>query len=870
MKQPEPIPPRLATRLLLYFLRDDLAEEVVGDLEEKFCLTARTISPSRAKINYWYQVLHYVRPFAIRKRSRSTINQYDMFRNYFKVSFRNLVSNKGYSFINIGGLAAGMAVAMLIGLWIYDELTYDQYFENYDRVVRVMQHQTFNGIKGSGSAVPLPLEAALRDEYGSDFKYIALARWPDQHILTRGDVKISKEGNFFQGDYPEILSLKMIKGTRSAFKDSKSVLLSQSTAIALFGNDDPLNQSIILDGDQDVKVAGVYEDFPANTTDAGLEFMANWDLVFAHSPWIKRAATQWGNNSFQLFAELAPGADLQAVSEKIKKVKQKHAERERQFEPEIFLHPMRDWHLRYHWENGKLSGGRIQMVWLFGIIGVFVLLLACINFMNLSTARSEKRAKEVGIRMTIGSMRKQLISQFLSESFLVVFLSFILAAVIVALSLPWFNTLADKNIVIDWLNPVFWIISVCFIIVTSLLAGSYPALYLSSFQPVKVLKGTFKMGRLASIPRKVLVVVQFTVSVTLIIGTIIVYKQLQFTKNRPVGYDREGLVMMLMKTPDFHGKFDVLRNELKNTGAIREMAQSSSPLTSIWSNSGGFSWEGKDPDLQTDFGTIYITHEYGKTIGWNVKAGRDYSREFSTDSSAIIVNEAAVKFMNVKNPVGMELAWGDQKFNIIGVVEDIIAQSPYDPVKPIVYILDYGNTEWIDLRLNPEKSTSECMALIETVFKRNIPSAPFDYKFVDRAYGEKFSAEERIGKLTSVFSVLAIIISCLGIFGLASFVAEQRTKEIGVRKVLGASVLSLWKMLSRDFVILVVVSCLLAVPIACYVLWQWLNNYKYHTDIAWWIPVAATGGAIVITLVTVSYQAIRAALMSPSKSLKTE
>ncbi|HEY9048037.1 MAG TPA: ABC transporter permease [Ohtaekwangia sp.] len=870
LKQPKLIPPRFATRLLLYFLRDDLSEEVIGDLEEKFYVTARTISASQARLNYWYQVLHYMRPFAIRKRSRTNSNHYDMFRNYFKVSFRNLVSNKGYSFINIGGLAVGMAVAMLIGLWVYDELSYDRYFQNYDRVVQVMQHQTFNGVKGSQTAMPLPLEAALRDEYGADFKYIAIGRWPDGHILSRGDVKISKDGNFFQGDFPEIFSLKMLKGTRSAFKDPSAILLAQSTAEALFGKDDPLNQSIILDSDINVKVVGVYEDLPANTTHTDLKFIANWELASAHSPWIKRAATQWGNNSFQLYAELAPGADLQTVSEKIKKIKQDHAERERQFSPEVFLHPMRDWHLYSEWKDGKQSGGRIQMVWLFGIIGVFVLLLACINFMNLSTARSEKRAKEVGIRMTIGSMRKQLISQFLSESFLIVFLSFIIAAGIVAIALPWFNTLADKSIVIHWLNPVFWIVSLCFIIVTSLLAGSYPALYLSSFQPVKVLKGTFKSGRLASVPRKVLVVVQFTVSVILIIGTIIVYKQIQFTKDRPVGYNREGLVMIQMKTTEFFGKFDVLRNELKNTGAITEMAQSSSPMTNIWSNSGGFDWKGKDPDLQTDFGTIWITHEYGKTVGWKVKEGRDFSREFSTDSSSIILNEAAVKFMNIKEPIGMEVNWDGNKYTVIGVVEDLLVQSPYRPVKQSVYLLGYNGVEWIDLRLNPEKSASECIGLIESVFKRNTPSAPFEYKFVDEAYDDKFKAEERIGKLTTVFSVLAIIISCLGIFGLASFVAEQRTKEIGVRKVLGASVLSLWKMLSKDFVILVVISCFFAIPIACYFLLQWLEGYKYHTQISWWVPAAAGMGALIITLATVSYQAIRAALMSPSKSLKTE
>jgi ABC-type antimicrobial peptide transport system permease subunit len=531
---------------------------------------------------------------------------------------------------------------------------------------------------------------------------------------------------------------------------------------------------------------------------------------------------------------------------------------------------MKDWRLRSEWKEGVKTGGRIEMVWLFGIIGVFVLLLACINFMNLSTARSEKRAKEVGIRMTVGSLRRQLINQFLSESFLVVLLAFVFTVVLVAIVLPAFNDLADKKIFIAWTSPAFWLVSMLFIIFTSLLAGSYPALYLSSFQPVKVLKGTFKTGRFASIPRKLLVVVQFTVSVTLIIGTIIVYQQIQFTKNRPIGYNRDRLIMMEMKSPDYMGKFDILKNELKSTGAIEEMAESSSPITSVWSNNGGFDWEGKDPALQTDFATIWITHDYGKTIGWQVLNGRDLSREFATDSSAIILNEAALKFMNIKDPVGMDLKWNDRKYHVIGVVKDMIMQSPYEPVKQTVYVLHDKNLNWIDVKLNPNKSATESIALIESVFKKHIPSAPFEYKFVDDEYAKKFDGEVRIGKLALIFSALAIFISCLGIFGLASFVAEQRTKEIGIRKVLGASVSNLWRMLSKDFVLLVIISCAIAIPIAYYLLFNWLDKYKYHTEISWWIIFIASIGTLIITLITVSFQAIKAALMSPVNSLKSE
>jgi ABC-type antimicrobial peptide transport system permease subunit len=697
-----------------------------------------------------------------------------------------------------------------------------------------------------------------------------MATWTGPNILSSGEQKISKLGNFFQKDFPEMLSLKMIRGTRNGLNDASSVMLSQSTAKALFGADDPMNKSIRISDRMDAKVTGVYEDLPYNTTFHDIEFMASWELLVNSDPWFNHALNQWGNNSFQLFAQLMPNANIETVSEKIKNVKAEHGKDERQFNPEIFLQPMKDWHLYSDWKDGKNIGGRIQMAWMFGIIGLFVLLLACINFMNLSTARSEKRAKEVGIRMAIGSIRSQLINQFLSESFLVVLLAFVLAVVFVLFTLPMFNSLADKRISIDWSNPYLWLISGVFIIITSLLAGSYPAFYLSSFQPVKVLKGTFKVGRLASLPRKVLVVVQFTVSLTLIIGTIIVYEQIQFSKSRPTGYDRAGIIMTQMKSAEFTNKLDVLRTELKNCGGVEEVSESSGPITGIWSNNGGFEWEGKDPNLQPEFATVDISHEYGKTINWNVIEGRDLSREFSTDSSGLILNEAAVKFMSLKNPVGKEITWDGRKYHVVGVIKDMVMQSPYQPVKQTVYAVNYKKFNWINIKLNPNKSASECIALIEGVFKKNISTAPFEYSFVDDDYARKFDTEERIGKLSYIFAILAILISCLGLLGLASFVAEQRTKEIGIRKVLGASVLNLWRMLSGEFIVLVVLSSLVAMPLAYYFLNGWLQRYEYRTEIGYWIFIVTLGGALLITVITVSFQSLKAAFANPVKSLRSE
>ena len=798
-----------------------------------------------------------------------------MIKNYFKVAWRNLLKNRTSSFINISGLAIGMAVAMLIGLWIWDELSFNKKFENYDRIAQVMQHQTSNGNISSFKAMPLSIGNELQTNYGNNFKYIAMASWQGDHIISAGEKNLSRAGIYMQATGPGMFSLNMIEGTQDGLKDPHSILLAESTAKAVFGDNDPLNKPIRIDNKLEVKVTGVYKDLPHNTDFNKLEFIAPWDLYILTEPWILKAVDQWDNNSFQLFVQIAGNTDFNTAEKNIIHAKyNKDAPIDKKYKAELFLHPMRDWHLRSHWENGIKTGGLIEYVRLFSIIGIFVLLLACINFMNLSTARSEKRAREVGVRKAIGSLRKHLISQFYVESLLVVLFAFTLSILLAQLFLPWFNNMADKKMLIPWTNPLFWFASFGFSLITALVAGSYPALYLSSFQPVKVLKGSFRVGRFASMPRKVLVVLQFTISITLIIGTIVVYNQIQYSRNRPIGYDRNGLMMIRMKSPDFYGKFGLMKNELKSSGAVEQFAESSSPLTEVWSDNDGFSWQGKDPSLNGDFATIWVTDEFGKTVGWRFTDGRDFSSEFKTDSSAIVLNESAVKFMGVKDPVGRIIKWGidehAKSFKVVGVIKDMVMESPYDPVKPTIYFMDYENVNWIVLKLNPNKSALESIAKIETIFKKLIPSAPFDYKFADNEFAAKFSAETRVGQLSTFFAALAIFISCLGLFGLASFVAEQRTKEIGVRKILGASVFTLWKTLSKDFVVLVVISFAIVTPTSYYFMHNWLLNYSYRTEISWWIFAGAGIGAMLITLLTVSYQAIKTAVANPTKSLRAE
>ncbi|EAR14515.1 ABC transporter permease [Robiginitalea biformata] len=800
-----------------------------------------------------------------------------MLRNYFKIAWRNLWKNKVYSGINIIGLAAGMAVTLLIGLWVTDELDYNSHFPNRDRIAQFYQTQTFNGKQGTGSAIPRPLEFAIRESYNQYFEHIVMSSWQIPYYLEVGDKKISREGNAMQEGAVDMLSLEILQGDPAGLKEPSSIMLSESAATALFGDQDPVGQILRLNSEHDMQVTAVYRDIPNNTNFGDMDYLIPWKFYAESQAWIRNAMDSWGNNSFQLFVQLKEGIDMADASEGIRNAKYDRVTDEgRTFNPQLMLLPMTDWYLRGQFENGVQSGGRIEYVWLFAWIGLFVLILACINFMNLSTARSEKRAREVGIRKSIGSSRGQIIRQFLGESLLTSAIAFVLAVAIVLISLGGFNQLTAKEISFPWGNSLFWTSSLAFIILTALLAGSYPALYLSSFQPVKVLKGTFRAGRFSALPRKILVVTQFTISVALIIGTLVIMKQIHHAKNRPMGYNTSGLIQIPVMSQDFSGKYDLMRNEFKTSGAVVEMSASSSPTTSVWSNRSGFTWEGKDPGFQEDFAWVAITPEYASSMGLKITRGRDLSRDFATDSLGVLLNETAVEYMGVQDPIGMLIRDDDDEdpdppLTVVGVVEDMIMQSPYEPVKQTMFVFDrYENISYYNLRLNPERSVTENLATVEAVFKRQFPNLPFQYDFVDERYAQKFASEERVADLALVFTILAILISCLGLFGLTAFVAERRTKEIGVRKVLGARVSNIWMLLSKDFLQLVLIACLVAFPIAWWMMDGWIQKFTYRTTITWFIFAAAGLGALTITVITVSFQAVRAATQNPVKSLRTE
>ncbi|MET3502053.1 ABC-type antimicrobial peptide transport system permease subunit [Mucilaginibacter rubeus] len=795
-----------------------------------------------------------------------------MIKNYLKIAIRNLTRHRGHTFINIAGLSVGMAVAILIGLWLHDELSFNKYYENYDRIAQVMQNQSNNGEVQTRPNEPLPLGPELRKSYGSDFKYITMATGAGIHTLAAGEKSLSPSGVYFEPQALDIFSIKMLRGSRAiAFKDPNSIILSASLAKAYFGDEDPMDKVMKLGDKSVVKVTGVYEDQPYNTTFADASFFVPWQLFVNENPWMDRFMNEWGRSSFLTYVQIADNVDMAKVSAKIKKAKlDKCNADEATHKPELFLHPMSKWHLYTDFKNGVNVGGSIQYVWLFGIIGIFILLLACINFMNLSTARSEKRAKEVGVRKAVGSLRGQLIVQFLTESVLIAAVSFLISICVVQFCLPYFNQVAGKRIQILWSDKGFWLLGLGFTFITGLLAGSYPAFYLSSFKAVKVLKGTFKTGKYASNPRRALIVVQFTVSVFLIICTIVVFRQIKFAESRPIGYDKNNLLSLSTFTPDVHKNFAVIKDELLKAGAITQIAESGSPTTSIGSFSGGLDWKGKDPGQAVVFPNIDISYDYGKTIGWQFKSGRDFSKAFATDSAGFVINEAAVRYMGLKKPVGETISWNGQLFHVIGVVKDMIMGSPYQQVEPSFFYLNNDGGRIVTMKINPAIGTGQALEKISAVMKKYAPSQPANFQFVDEDYAQKFGSEKRAGQLASSFATLAIFISCLGLFGMASFIAEQRTGEIGIRKVLGASVTELWRMLSAEFVLLVLVSLFVAIPVAYYFTRHWLQQYEYRAQISWWIFVLPAVGAFVITLVTVSLHTLRAAMANPVKSLRNE
>ncbi|MEM7552206.1 MAG: FtsX-like permease family protein [Bacteroidota bacterium] len=874
MKTSNPLPPKWIGKLLHRLCKPELMEEIEGDLLEFYRDWLTRYSPSKANRLFVLHAIKFLRPFALKSPFQtSSLNQNFMLKTHFKTARRQLIKNKGYSFLNIAGLSLGMVVVLLIALWTHDELSFNKHHENYDRLARVMQNQTFSGGEiqtWRGQALQLAPE--LRTTYGDHFEHISMASFQGENTLFHKLKALKQRGIFMESTAPEMLTLEMIHGTRKGLAELNSILISESCSKAFFGNEDPINKVIRIDDMPDVKVTGVYMDLPANSTFAEVNYIGSWELFATTLPeWLN-----WGNSWFQTIVQIGEHKEMEEVSKAIKNVKLNRISEESglRFKPELFLHPMSKWHLYSSFKQGQNTGGRVQYVWIFAIVAGFVLILACINFMNLTTARSEKRAKEVGVRKAIGSGRKQLMSQFFIESFMVVVIAFIIGLAITLIILPAFNDLTGKQVQVLWSSPIFWTLCVSSILLTGLVAGSYPALYLSSFNAVRALKGAFNFNRSTVLPRKVLVTVQFTSSIVFIIGTLVVLRQVEFVKNRPIGYEKDQLITVPLKSEEIRNKFEVFRNDLLQNGLAKEVSRSSTSIAQTFVTNSGMSWEGKDPDMQDEFVTVRINHEFGESVGWNVIKGRDFSRAYSTDSAGFVINKTAAEYMGLQDPVGQKVRWGVHgTYTILGVVDDMISQSPYEPVKQTIFFLNYkgpGRTNLANIKLTGVAGPKESIAVIEQIYKKYDDVNIFEYDFVDEQYAEKFESEERVGKLITSFAVLAILISCLGLFGMSYFVVQRRQKEIGVRKVLGASVISLWKILSKEFVVLVLLSSFIASSLAYYFASNWLQQFEYRTTLSMWIFVTAAIGALFIAISTVSYNTIKAAILSPVRTIRTE
>jgi len=818
-----------------------------------------------------------------------------MLKNFFKMTGRQWRSSPSYSLINLGGLTAGLAITLLIGLWINDELSFDHNFTNHSRLARLMDTQPSGAGVSTGELLPPPLAAELRARDGRFFKHLALVFPNFPHVLATGEKKITASGEWAQPDWPEMLSLKMISGTRDALKDPSSALIDQSTAITLFGSPaastqpaapasathfDPsaaMGHIIRVDNSIEIKVAGIYEDLPANSSFTGTHILLSWDKAANEMSWMAGIETHWDAAGFWLFVELnnpadptgpTSPADVAAVNASIKNILKEHIKGSKD---QLSLHPMDRWHLYSEFRDGNSVSGRIRIVRLFTIIGIFVLLLACINFMNLSTARSEHRAREVGIRKTLGSLRYQLVGQFLGESVLMTLLASIGAIAAATLSLPLFNRLAAKNIPIPWTHPAFWLAALGITLFTGLIAGSYPAIYLSKFNPARVLKGSFRTGPFAALSRKTLVVLQFTVSVSLIIGTIVIDRQIQYSKERPVGYTREGLLTVRMNTADIYAaSYTALRDDLLRTGTVEDMAQSGNSITEMPPHLDDISWEGKDPASTPPITIVDITHDYGHTLGWKITAGRDFSRAWTTDSNSLVLNESAARLIGWQNPIGKTIRFWDMDHRIVGVVKDMVMGSPYQPVPPTFFNLGYHDVNYIAIRVKPSIPMSAALNKIAPVFKKYNPAAPFEFRFIADDYALKFAGEQQVAGLSTFFATLAVFISCLGLFGLVSYGTEQRTKEIGIRKVLGAKTSSIVTLLSVDFLKLILIALALAIPLSGWSMHQWLQSYSYRTPLSAWIFAVAAIATMLIALLTVSFQALRAALANPVRTLRSE
>jgi ABC-type antimicrobial peptide transport system permease subunit len=789
-----------------------------------------------------------------------------MFRNYLKIAVRNLLRSKGFSIINISGLAIGMGSALLILLWVQNEISYDRFYSKTDRLYKMYNRDRFGGGEMvAWENTPKVMAATLKKDYPevenvTRFNNITF-------LVTTGETHLNSRGAFADSSFLEMFDFPLLRGDASqALKGGYDIVLTQKMATSLFGKEDPMGKIVRIDSNANFTVTGVLKDLPSNTS-FDFDYLLPWSFM-THLGWDDQT---WNTNSIYTYVLLKPGASQAAFDAKVKNITINHSPP--QETTQVFTQPMSRYHLYSRSENGQLVGSRVKMVRLFVIIAVFILLIACINFMNLSTARSEKRAKEVGIRKVVGAYRGYLVAQFIGESILIAILAFILALLLVQISLGGFNLLVGKELHVAYGNPVYWLFALGFILFTGLLAGSYPAFYLSAFKPAKVLKGAFKRTNALVKPRKILVVLQFSFAIVLMIGTFIIWRQIRYGQDRDAGYNRNNLVYTFTQG-DVTKYYNLIRQDLVSSGAAVAVTKTAAPITQHWGDSNGYTWDGStEKDKKTDFINMGCDADFVKTMGVALLQGRDIDvYKYPTDSTAMLLNESAVNAMHLTNPVGANVRRDDgRSWHVVGVIKDFILESPFErKIAPMVISGPNYFFQVIHFKLNPANTAAVDIAKAAAIFRKYNPQYPFEYIFVDESYARKFREDQRVGKLAALFAGLTIFISCLGLFALASYMAENRVKEIGVRKVLGASISGITTLLAKDFIKLVLVAFLIASPIAWFLMDKWLQGYDYHIEVGWQVFALTGLLAMFIAVLTVSYQSIRAAIANPVKSLRSE
>lgn len=789
-----------------------------------------------------------------------------MLKNYIKIAFRNLWKTRGYSFLNIFGLALGITVASLIFLWIEDEVNYDSLFENREHIYAIKNVQAYDGRTYVFSSNPGPLVPGLKEDF-PEVEYATRSSWPQKTLFNLGEKTIFENGTFVDPDFMEIFSLDFTEGQiENALSQPEQVVISEAMARRFFNRTNVVGETILVDAETQLTVSGVFRDLPSNVS-LSFDWLRPYQVYYSQNGWLE----QWGSNALQNFVQLRPGTDLASVNEKIYDFIPKKSGNDG-YGSRLRLYPMGRWHLYNAFDqDGNEIEGSIKYVRLFSVVAWIVLIIACINFMNLATARSQKRAKEIGVKKVVGAGRGGLIRQFISESILLAFLAGLLAIVLAALLLPYFNQVVSKELTLGLFEPAHLLFLLGIILATGMVAGSYPAFYLSSFEPIGVLKGLAVRTGGANFIRRGLVVLQFAASITLVVCTMLIYMQIRHAKNKDLGYDRSGLITTTVY-PKISTHYQAIKQELNAHGLIEKAGISKHSILGLGSNTGDFSWQGKDPNLEVLITIDDTDGEYFETLGLKMLAGRPFREDIQADSLSIIINKSLATLMGIADdPIGktMSRSWGDD-FTIIGMVDDFMVSNIHSSGEPVVFgaLLDQGNV--MTMRLAGNQDLTAKMEEIGAVFKKFNPEYPFEYRFVDERFDQLFRTEALMGNLSRIFAVMAILISCLGLFGLAAYTAERRTKEIGIRKVLGASVLGLTNMLSREFVILVSVACLIAFPLSYWMMENWLGNYSYRIEIPWWVFLAAGATALIIALLTVSSQAIRAAIANPVNALRDE